>query len=173
MPEVKIIDTEVIVLSDNPNDMGEDDKYFSFADKGGTTHRIKVNRKSAIELLTTRIGLAVQLNYGEYEGFKYIHAVTVPKVDVGVDVPPPKTTTEKALDDKGVTYEKTAKPLGVEIGKCENQIVQLFIAGKLSAMFGEEIGIILLEYVQKNIATTLPVNIDIKRLPKFKGKESS
>ena len=172
MPEVKIIDTEVIVLSDSPNDMGEDDKYFSFADRGGTTHRIKVNRKSAIELLTTRIGLTVQLHYGEYEGFKYIHTVTVPKVDVGMDAPPPKTTPEKVLDEQDVTYKRTTQPMGVEIGKCENQVVQLFCAGKLSAMFGEEIAIMLTEHIRKSIVTTLPVNIDIKRLPKFKGKES-
>lgn len=62
------------------------------------------------------------------------------------------------------------KPAGVEIGKCENQVIYLYCAGKLSSMFGDKIAIELVKLVRGSILATLKPPYEGKDLPQFKPK---
>uniref|UniRef100_A0A6M3LYL4 Uncharacterized protein n=1 Tax=viral metagenome TaxID=1070528 RepID=A0A6M3LYL4_9ZZZZ len=88
---------------------------------------------------------------------------------------PPPTEPGKPLPEQQAEVDKALahvrQPQGVEIGKCENQVIQLFCAGKLSAMFGEKIAIELTRYVRGTILSTLKVDYEGKDLPQFKPRE--
>jgi len=108
--DVEIIKKEVVVLGgDDQGPPVEDDDYLHFFDEGGSSHRIKLNRKSAVELIKNNPNRVVQLNYGSYMNNEFIHNVELVKTPPAVK-PPTDSTPPKADLPQKVMYVPKPDP---------------------------------------------------------------
>jgi len=106
--DVEIIKKEVVVLGgDDQGPPVEDDDYLHFFDEGGSSHRIKLNRKSAVELIKNNPGKAVQLNYGSYMNNEFIHSVELVKTPPAVKPPTDSTPPKADLPQRVIHAPKT------------------------------------------------------------------
>lgn len=175
--KVEIIDTEVIVLSDSPEDMSGDESYFSFADKSGATHRIKSNRTQSIQTIQGNVGKAIQLNYGEYMGNKFIHFVGLVEGELPPSVEPTLRPEDQKTVDNAVKSTQTIAPQA--IGMMTKEIGDMIRAGVekgsvisvLTAIYGRDAAVEVVKWYRSQTLGITRITYDGSSLPQFIKKE--
>lgn len=132
---------------------GEDDVSYTTFNAGA----INLPQGAIIDIGTPASDSQNRLSFKEYK------VMALKETTPGELLPEHQAEVDKSVAE-------THKPMGVEIGKCENQVIQLYIAGKLSSMFGEKVAIELTKIVRGSILATLKPDYDGKDLPQFKAK---
>ena len=160
--DVEIIKKEVVVLGgDDQGPPVEDDDYLHFFDEGGSSHRIKLNRKSAVELIKNNPGKAVQLNYGSYMNNEFIHNVELVKTPPAVK-PPTDSTPPKA---------EQPPPNPQAVGMITKDLSDHIRAGTLSQVFGKKIAIELTKWYRGQVLAITRITYDGKDLPNIGVKD--
>jgi len=142
--------------------------------KGGGDE-VKIGEKRAHLHPLFEQGKAVMLHWEVYMNKAYVADAKLvegelPKPTEPTVLPEHETIIKEAV--KAGNEAPTHKPMGVEIGKCENQVIQLYCHGKLVSVFGEEIAKDLMVRIRGGILSTLPdFSYNGDNLPKWVTKK--